>query len=93
MTQSNPEFARWRLVVAGVLAALLIGVGVCEAMGWPFLAAPMQRWIGQTIARPVAFSEDAAAPPKVTIHLLGGVQIAAAYIMIGAPGWSSTPHM
>ena len=62
-------------------------------MGWPFLAAPMQRWIGKTIARPVAFSEDPATQPKVTIRLLGGIEVTAAYIMIGAPNWSSAPHM
>ena len=84
---------RWRLIGAGVLAAAVVGVGVCEAMGWPFLAAPMQRWIGKTIARPVAFSEDPAVQPKVKIHVLGGIDITAAYIMIGAPAWSAAPHM
>ena len=93
MTETSSGFARWRFIGAGALALMVIGFGVCEAMGWPFLAAPMQRWIGQTLSRPVVFSEDSAAPPKVTIHLLGGVQIAAAYIMIGAPGWSNAPHM
>ncbi|MEP6872893.1 MAG: AsmA family protein [Burkholderiales bacterium] len=93
MTESSSGFARWRLISAGVLALVVVGFGLCEATGWPFLAAPMQRWIGQTIARPVAFSEDPAAPPKVTIHLLGGVQVTAAYIMIGAPAWSNAPHM
>ncbi len=93
MTESHSRFAHWRVIAAGAPALVLIGLGACEATGWPFLAAPMQRWIGKSIARPVAFSEDAAARPKVTIHLLGGVQVRAPYIMIGAPGWSSTPHM
>ena len=93
MTESRSGFARWRLIGSGALALIVVGFGVCEAMGWPFLAAPMQRWIGQTLSRPVAFSEDPAAQPKVTIHLLGGVRIAAAHIMIGAPSWSTAPHV
>ena len=93
MTQGTSRFARWRLVGAGVLAAGVVGLGACEAMGWPFLAAPLQRWIGQAIDRPVAFSEDPAMSPKVTIYLLGGIQVSAAYVMIGAPGWSTVPHM
>ncbi len=92
MSQGTSRFAHWRLAGVGVLVALVAGVGVCELMGWPFLAAPMQRWIGRTLARPVMFSESPAAPPKVAIHLLGGVEISAPYIMIGAPAWSSAPY-
>ena len=92
MSQGTPRLIRWRLFGAGVLALVVIGVGVCEAIGWPFLAAPMQRWIGNALDRPVAFAED-PAQPKVTIHLLGGIQVTAAYIMIGAPRWSKAPHM
>jgi len=84
---------RWPLLGAGVLLAAIVGLGICEAIGWPFLAAPLQRWIGKTLDRPVAFSADPATQPKVTIHLLGGIDVSAAYIMIGAPRWSSAPHM
>ena len=83
----------WRVLGAGIAAAIVVGFGVCEAVGWPFLAAPMQRWLGSTLARRVSLSADPAASPKVVIHLLGGIDITAAYIEIGAPDWSTAPHM
>ena len=93
MGQATSNSVRWRLLGAGALALIVASLGVCEALGWPFLAAPMQRWIAKAISRPVAFSEDPAVQPKVVIHLLGGIEIGAAYIRIGAPGWSSAPYM
>ena len=93
MSQGTTRSVRWPRVGAGVLLAVIVGLGICEAIGWPFLAAPMQRWIGKTLDRPVAFSADPTTQPKVTIHLLGGIDVSAAYIMIGAPRWSSAPHM
>ena len=87
-----PKF-RWRLIAAASLAIAVIGFGIGEAMGWPFLGAPMQRWIGQTLDRRVSFSADPAAKPVVLIHLLGGVKVTAAHIEIGAPAWSAAPHM
>jgi uncharacterized protein involved in outer membrane biogenesis len=86
---------RWRLVAGGLGVAFVAGLGICEAMGWPFLAAPMQRWIGDTLKRPVSFRDAAATAPDtpVRLHLLGGIEITAAYIRIGAPAWSSAPYM
>ena len=83
--------SRWPLFAAGIVAAAVIGVGVCEAMGWPFLASPMQRWLTQTLKRPVTFTEGDDA--KVRIHLLGHLRVSAALITIGAPEWSKAPHM
>ena len=93
MTEGMTRFFGWRLVVAVFVLALVVAVGVCEALGWPFLAGPMQGWIGTTLQRRVALSEDPASAPKATIQLLGGISIAAAYIEIGAPAWSTAPHM
>ena len=78
----------------GVLL-LVFGVafGICEVLGWPFLAAPMQRWLGSTLERTVSFSEDPKAEPKVSVHLLGGIELTAAYLRIGTPPWSSAPYM
>ena len=84
---------RWRWIVAGSAAALVVAFGICEALGWPFLAAPMQRWLAGALERRVSFSEDPASQPKVVIHLVGGVEVSAAYIEIGAPAWSQEPHM
>ncbi len=87
-----PKFS-WRLIGAGFLAMVVIGFGVGESMGWPFLGGPMQRWIGDAIDRRVSFSADPSAKPAVRIQLLGGVKIEAAHIEIGAPEWSKAQHM
>jgi uncharacterized protein involved in outer membrane biogenesis len=86
---------RWRLLWVGVAVALVagIGIGVGEATGWPFLAAPIQRWLAAALDRRVVLGVDPALRPKVVIHLLGRVEISAASIEIGAPAWSSAPHM
>lgn len=93
MSQGTPSPFRWRLIALGFLAVIVIGFGVGESMGWPFLGGPMQRWIGKTIDRRVSFSADPAARPVVLIHLLGGIEIKANHIEIGAPAWSTAPHM
>ena len=93
MTQGSARPVRWRLLGAGLLLTLVAAFGVCEALGWPFLAGPIQGWIGNTLQRRVALSENPAAAPEASIHLLGGIRIAAAYIEIGAPAWSAAPHM
>ena len=93
MSERTPSTARWRLLGAGLLAAVVVGVGVGEATGWPFLIEPTQRWLGAALDRRVSFSADAGAQPKVVIHLLGGIEITAATIAIGAPAWSAAPQM
>ena len=84
---------RWRLAALGSFAIVVIGFGVGEATGWPFLAGPMQRWIGTALERRVSFSADPASRPLVKIHLLGGIDIQAGYLEVGAPAWSAAPHM
>ena len=80
-------------VALGLLLAMAALIGIGEALGWPFLAGPMQRWLGSTLDRRVRFAADAEAPSTVRIHLIGGIRVEAAYIEIGAPAWSSAPHM
>lgn len=84
---------RWRLLGAGLAAAFVVGVGVCEALGWPFLAGPLQGWLAGALERRVSLRADPALDPKVVIHLLGGVRISAVHLEIGAPAWSAAPHM
>ena len=89
---------RWRRLGFGagfgaLLLAIVIAFVICEALGWPFLAAPMQRWLGTALERTVSFSDDPKAEPKVSIHLLGGIELQADYLRIGAPPWSTAPFM
>ena len=82
---------RWLQVTLGVLVALIVGIGICEAVGWPFLVGPIQRKLAATLDRKVEFASD-EANPRVRIGLLGSVRVRAARIEIGAPSWSSEPH-
>ena len=84
---------RWPWAIGGAAAAVVVAFGVCEALGWPFMAAPVQRWLAQTLDRKVQLSADPAIQPRVQIRLLGSLRIHAAYIEIGAPAWSKAPHM
>ena len=76
-----------------LVATLLVAVGVCEAVGWPFLAAPVQGWMSKALDRRVVFAADPGVAAGVRIGLLGSVRVRAAVIEIGAPVWSTAPHM
>lgn len=82
-----------RAAAAAVVLVLLAAVGACEALGWPFLVQPMQRWLGDALQRPVRVGADPASDPRVVVHLLGGIVIRAASIEIGAPPWSASGAM
>ncbi len=85
-----------RRLGAGLGIALLAGVvafGVGEALGWPFLAAPMQRALAAALHRTVSLAEDPTTEPKARIHLLGGIDLTVAYLRIGAPDWSNAAHL
>lgn len=83
---------RWPLVLLTLLAALLVGVLFCEAIGWPFLVGPGQRWLARTLDRRVVLGGDENGSSGVKIGLLGSVRVRADRIEIGAPEWSNAPH-
>lgn len=88
---------RWPRVLGGALLVVLIGLGACEALGWPFLSAPIQRSLAKALDRPVRFASDSANDGRIhdgRIHigLLGGVRVRADYLFIGSPPWSQAPH-
>ena len=84
---------RWPLALLALLAASILVAGVCEAVGWPFLVGPVQRQLAKTLDRKVAFVGDGSSGEGVRIGLLGSVRVMASSIEIGAPEWSSAPHM
>ena len=83
---------RWPLATLGVVATLAAAVLVCEAMGWPFLVSPVQRWLAGTLDRRVEFNDEAGGTSGVRVGLLRGVKVTAQRIEIGAPAWSKAPH-
>jgi uncharacterized protein involved in outer membrane biogenesis len=93
MNQATVRPVRWGRIAGGAALALAVAFGVCEALGWPFLVAPMQQWLGSTLQRRVSLTADPATSPRVKIHLLGSIALDAAYIEIGAPPWSAAPYM
>ena len=82
-----------RRVVLTAVAALVLAVVGAEALGWPFMAGPLERALSRMSQRRVSFSAATGAAPDVRIHLLGGIRVNAPQIEIGAPAWSSAPHM
>jgi len=87
-----PKLApRVGIVVTALLLAVGAGIALGEALGWPFLAGPMQRWLGSTLHRTVVFGTD-PAQPQIHTRLLGGIQVSGPSILIGAPAWSQAPH-
>jgi uncharacterized protein involved in outer membrane biogenesis len=80
---------RWGVIIGGLVVALLIGVLVCEALGWPFLVGPLQHKLASTLDRNIDFGSGSRA---VQIRLLGSIRIRTARVEIGAPSWSRTAH-
>lgn len=82
-----------RRVSLAMLAAFVLAFVAAEAAGWPFMAGPIERALSKALDRRVSFSTTPEAAPLVRIHLLGGLRINAPQIEIGAPAWSSAPHL
>src|SRR5205085_12157154 len=83
---------RWPLALITLLVALVVVVGVCEAIGWPFLAGPVQQRLAQLLDRRVVFG-DPGKSSGVRFGLIGSVRVRADMIEIGAPSWSPASHM
>lgn len=91
---ATPVFRlRWPWILGGVLLAIVVAIGVCEAAGWPFLVEPAQRWLSKALDRRIVAGGDADGKARVRIGLLGSVRVTAPTIEIGAPAWSDAPHM
>ena len=73
MASTPPSSRRhgWRNTgfgVLGVLVLLVVAVGICELLEWPFLRHPLETKLSQILARPVAFGD------KFGVRLLGSVR-------------------
>lgn len=73
-TTRNSRALRWLI---GVLLAFVAAFALCEALGWPFLRAPLQRALANGLARDVRIDGEFAA------HLLGGVRVRGQRLVVG----------
>ncbi len=84
---------RWPGATLAAVAAVVLAIGICEGLGWPFLVAPVQKWLAGTLDRKVEFGDEAGGDSGVRLRLLGGIRVTAERIEIGSPAWSQQPHM
>ncbi|HWT27886.1 MAG TPA: AsmA family protein, partial [Methylophilaceae bacterium] len=71
-----------------LLAAISLGVAfaVCEAKGWPFLRAPAETFLSQSLQREVRIAEP------FRLKLLGSVRLDVGGLWIAAPKGFKAPH-
>jgi len=80
---------RFVWAVLGIVGALLLGVVVCEALGWPFLVGPAQRMLADVLKRDVRLADGAE---RGRIQLLGGLRVDVPLLEIGSVPWSRQPY-
>ena len=87
---------RRRFGAAIVLAGVLGVLGIGEAMGWPWLAVPLQSLLSKRLERKVTLLADtlpdAPEQPGFSLRLLGGIRLYAPTLEIAAPAWSQAPY-
>ncbi len=85
---------RWPWLAWGLALAVAVGIAIGELLCWPFLAAPLQRVMSDTLDRRVILWADTGTEAELFgIRFIGGLQLRATQIEIGAPEWSTAPHL
>ena len=85
-----PLARRWRLWAFALPLALLAALALGEIAGWPFLRGPLEHMLASRLGRSVALAPDGAA---FSVRFLGGVKLQTSRLLIGAPDWSTAPHL
>ncbi|MEO9101854.1 MAG: hypothetical protein ABI212_12630, partial [Burkholderiaceae bacterium] len=76
---------RWPLILLSLLVALIITIGICEAIGWPFLIQPLQNAASKALGRKVVLGQSEDDQTGVELHLLGSVRLRAPALEISSP--------
>ena len=73
--------SRWRKAAwpLGIVAALVVAVGLAEWRGWPFLKGPLESRLSQRLQREVRFGDDFA------LKLFGSVRLRTSALRVGPP--------
>jgi len=93
----HPQKRRWHFAAAATLFCLVAGIAIGEWLGWPFLAAPLQRTLSEKLNRQVSFAASAdqstSSPASFRMRFIGGVHVSTSHLYIAAPAWSKAPHL
>lgn len=74
-------------IFGAIVLALVLVVAFCEAIGWPFLRSPLQRFMQNKLERTVNID----APFK--LKLIGGLKLNAGGFRISAPPEFKVPYL
>lgn len=77
----------WALGVAVLVGLLVVAVGVCEWLGWPFLRRPAEQWLSQKLDRSVTFEGEGRSAWQ--LRLIGNLRLKTHSLTIGPPSWST----
>jgi uncharacterized protein involved in outer membrane biogenesis len=77
----------WAMGLLTLLALLLIAIGVCEWLGWPFLRRPAEQWLSQKLDRQVRF--DGTEGDSWQLRLIGHPRLQSHSVTIAGPSWST----
>ena len=91
------RWRRWQLMLVAALLLMLGAVALCESLGWPFLAGPVERALSTMLDRRVRLSAPAGAGagPAATafrVRFFGNIRVRAPWLEIAAPPWSTFPY-
>ena len=78
----------WAMGLLVLLALLLITIGVCEWLGWPFLRRPAEQWLSQKLDRQVRFDGD-EDNTAWQLRLIGHLRLRTHSLTIAGPSWST----
>lgn len=76
----------WAMALLTLLAMLVIAVGICEWLGWPFLRRPAEQWLSQKLDRQVHF--DGGEGDSWQLRLIGHPRLRSHSVTIAGPSWS-----
>lgn len=93
MKKNLAEYSRTVRIGVALGGVLVLALALGEALGWPFLAEPVQQSLEGALGRRVRLGAESSASPEVHIRLLGGVRISTPHLEIGAPVWSVSPYL
>ena len=90
------SFAGMPLWAWALPTGLLVAIGIGEALGWPFLAQPLQRLLSHKLGRAVTLTPREPAQPApesaFSLRFIGGLRMRAPAVELAAPAWSKAPH-